>query len=41
MPQTIKRGNKTMLDEANAVIETIPAADAVKFPQGAPTSRTP
>ena len=35
MPQTIKRGYKAMLDEANAVIETIPAADAVKkFPQG-------
>src|SRR5438132_12467493 len=35
MPQTIKRGYKSMLDEANAVIETIPAADAVKrFPQG-------
>ncbi len=35
MPQTIKRGYKTMLDEANAVIETIPAADAVqRFPQG-------
>ena len=35
MPQTITRGYKAMLDEANAQIETIPAADAVKqFPQG-------
>jgi len=35
MPQHITRGYKAMLDEANAVIETIPAADAVKrFPQG-------
>ena len=35
MPQTITRGYKAMLDEANAAIETIPAADAVKkFPQG-------
>lgn len=35
MPQTITRGYKSMLDEANSVIETIPAADAVKsFPGG-------
>lgn len=35
MPQTITRGYKAMLDEANAQIETIPAADAVKsFPNG-------
>ena len=35
MPQNITRGYKAMLDEANAIIETIPAADAVKqFPQG-------
>lgn len=35
MPQTITRGYKAMLDDANAVIETIPAADAVKqFSQG-------
>ena len=35
MAQTITRGYKAMLDEANAVIETIPATDAVKkFPQG-------
>lgn len=30
MPQTITRGYKAMLDEANKQIETIPAADAVK-----------
>jgi rhodanese-related sulfurtransferase len=35
MTQTIVRGYKEMLDEANASIETIPATDAVKlFPQG-------
>ena len=35
MPQAITRGYKAMLDEANAQIETIPAADAAKqFPQG-------
>ena len=35
MPQNIIRGYKSMLDEANAVVETIPAAEAVKaFPQG-------
>jgi rhodanese-related sulfurtransferase len=35
MPPTITRGYKTLLEEANAEIETIDAADAVKrFPQG-------
>ena len=35
MPQNITRGYKAMLDEANAVVETIPAAEAAKlFPQG-------
>jgi rhodanese-related sulfurtransferase len=35
MPQNITRGYKAMLDEANAVIETIPAAEAAKlFPNG-------
>ena len=35
MTQTITRGYKAMLDEANASIETIPAAEAVKqFPKG-------
>jgi rhodanese-related sulfurtransferase len=29
MPQTIARGYKTLLEEANARIETIPASDAV------------
>ena len=29
MPQTITRGYKALLDEANAKVETIPAADAV------------
>lgn len=29
MPQTITRGYQTMLDEANARVETIPAAQAV------------
>ncbi len=29
MPQTIIRGYKALLDEANAKVETIPAADAV------------
>jgi rhodanese-related sulfurtransferase len=29
MPQTITRGYKALLEEANAKIETIPAADAV------------
>jgi rhodanese-related sulfurtransferase len=31
MPQTIARGYRTLLDEANARIETIPAADAVSL----------
>jgi rhodanese-related sulfurtransferase len=30
MPQTIKRGVKAMLDEANAEIETLSAAEAIK-----------
>ena len=35
MTQTITRGYKAMLDEANAAIETIPAAEAAKqFPRG-------
>jgi rhodanese-related sulfurtransferase len=29
MPQTITRGYKAMLDEANAKIETLPVADAI------------
>ncbi len=29
MPQTITRGYKALLDEANAKIETIPAAEAI------------
>src|SRR3954469_8475223 len=29
MPQTITRGYKTLLDEANAKIETLPVADAM------------
>ncbi len=31
MPQTITRGYKAMVDEANARIETVPAAEAVKL----------
>jgi hypothetical protein len=31
MPQTITRGYKALVDEANAKIETIPAAEAVKL----------
>jgi len=31
MPQTITRGYKALLDEANATVETIPAADAVRL----------
>jgi len=35
MTQTIVRGYKAMLDEANAAVETIDAADAVRqFPNG-------
>jgi len=35
MTQTITRGYKAMLDEANAAVETIPAAEAIKqFPKG-------
>ena len=35
MPSTITRGYKKLLDEANAQIETINAAEAVeRFPQG-------
>ena len=36
MPQTIHRGIKAMIDEANAEIETVSAADAI-----APTTRAP
>jgi rhodanese-related sulfurtransferase len=31
MPQTITRGHKALVDEANAKIETIPATEAVKL----------
>ena len=31
MPQTIHRGIKAMIDEANAAIETVSAADAIKL----------
>lgn len=31
MPQTITRGHKAMIDEANGKIETVTAADAVKL----------
>jgi rhodanese-related sulfurtransferase len=31
MPQTITRGYKALLDEANARVETIPAAEAVSL----------
>src|SRR3954471_8462623 len=34
MPQTIHRGIKSLIDEANAEIETISAADAIKAAQG-------
>jgi len=35
MTQTITRGYKAMLDVANAAVETIPAAEAIKqFPKG-------
>ena len=30
MPQTIHRGIKSLIDEANAEIETLSAADAIK-----------
>jgi hypothetical protein len=30
MPQTIHRGIKALIDEANAAIETVSAADAIK-----------
>ena len=30
MPQTIHRGIKSLIDEANAQIETLSAADAIK-----------
>lgn len=33
MPQTIHRGYKTLVDEANAQIETMSAADAIKAAQ--------
>jgi rhodanese-related sulfurtransferase len=33
MAQTITRGIKTMIDEANALIETVSAADAIKAAQ--------
>jgi rhodanese-related sulfurtransferase len=33
MPQTIHRGIKAMIDEANAEIETVSAADAIKAAQ--------
>ncbi|HWZ37972.1 MAG TPA: rhodanese-like domain-containing protein, partial [Bradyrhizobium sp.] len=31
MPQTIHRGIKALIDEANAEIETVSAADAIKL----------
>ena len=31
MPQTIHRGIKALMDEANAEIETVSAADAIKL----------
>ena len=34
MPQTIHRGIKSLIDEANDEIETISAADAIKAAQG-------
>ena len=34
MPQTIHRGYKALVDEANAEIETMSAADAIKAAQG-------
>ena len=34
MPQTIHRGIKSLIDEANAQIETLSAADAIKAAQG-------
>src|SRR3984893_9232681 len=34
MPQNITRGIKAMVDEANAEIETVSAADAIKAAQG-------
>src|SRR5260221_2072735 len=33
MPQTIHRGIKSLIDEANAQIETVSAADAIKAAQ--------
>jgi rhodanese-related sulfurtransferase len=33
MPQTIHRGIKSLIDEANAQIETVSAADAIKVAQ--------
>src|ERR1700684_896295 len=33
MPQTIHRGIKSLIDEANAEIETVSAADAIKAAQ--------
>ena len=35
MPQTIHRGIKSLIDEANAAIETVSAADAIKAAQDA------
>ena len=34
MPQTIHRGIKAMIDEANAEIETLSATDAIRIAQG-------
>ena len=31
MPQTIRRGYKAMVDDANARVKTIPAAEAIKL----------
>ena len=35
MPQSIHRGIKSLIDEANAEIETVSAADAIKAAQSA------
>ena len=38
MPQTIHTGIKALIDEANAAIETVSAADAIKRVVQTPTS---
>ena len=39
MPQTIHRGIKTLIDEANAEIETLSAADSIKAAAGDDVTR--